>query len=188
MFKKAAGVSLVSTILLSVILVLSLAAVTYAVWTTTATASADLEVPVDEYNPSEKYIVWRGIDNGGNFSATPTSYAVVGYDGLVAELIIPSSHNDLPVTMICVDESNYSKRLAGNPIVTSMVIPESVTSIKAGACKDMSLLSSVVIQGNAEIEIGDLAFANCPLLTSFSAPERSITGSAASYLLGSPRS
>lgn len=186
MFLKKKAALLISIVLLTVILILSATAITYAVWTTIATANEELEVPVDEYNPSEKYIVWRGIDNSGAFSASPTAYAVVGYDGLVAELIIPPTHNSLPVTKICTDETNFSKRLNGNDIITSISIPSSVTSIASGACANMSRLQSVTIDGTSALTIGDLAFANCPVLTTFST-ERNITGDSSSYLYGSPQ-
>ena len=187
MTKRTKTTLVVSLILLTVTLVLSLTALTYAIWTTIATATDTLDVPVDDYNPSEKYIVWRGVDNNGEFSNSPTAYAVVGYDGLVAELIIPATHNSLPVTKICVDATNFSKRLAGNDIITSIEIPSSVTEITAGACQNMSRLQSVTILGTAAITIGDLAFANCPVLTTFSHERSSVTGDSTSYLLGSPR-
>ena len=56
MLFKSKKTLIISIVLLAVILALSVTAVTYAVWTTIATANEELSVPVDEYNPSEKYI------------------------------------------------------------------------------------------------------------------------------------
>ena len=196
MFLKKKAALLISIVLLTVILILSVTAITYAVWTTIATANEELEVPVNEYNPSEKYIIWRGIAGNGSFTDTEASivsYAVVGYDGPPGELIIPPTHynatqdTDLNVTKICVDNStaaNYSKRITGSPNISSIKIPATVTEIGAGAFKDMPLLTAVTILGDTALTIGDLAFANCPNLATFSVT-RPITGDSGSYLMGS---
>ena len=195
MTKRGKITIIISICLLSVVLALSLTALTYAVWQTTATANEELDVPIDDYNPSEKYIVFRGIDNNGDFSNSPTEYAVVGYTGLVSELIIPEEHNDLPVTKIYVDSTTsptnyYATRLSGNGVVTSIVIPASVTFIANGACKDMMLLNSVTILGetSSSLVIGELAFANCPNLSTFTVAAGRIdtANSSTNYTLGCP--
>ena len=159
--------------------------VTYAVWVRQVNATQELNVPVDTYNPSEKYIIFHGINNAGELvDSSPTGYAVVGYDGLVAELIIPDEHNSLPVKKICVDPDQQLKRLTNNDIITSIRIPANVTTISAGACQAMDHLTTVIFEGTTPaVTIGDYAFANCPNLTTFTC-ERTITGDSTKYLLG----
>ena len=183
-------------VMLVVLLALLVTGVTYAVWTTTATATQDIDIPQTTTNPSEKYILFSGLDEDGHLTSDPeeiASYAVVGYDGLVANVEIPATHEDveneispLPVTEIRIDPSiPQNKWLTHNPIITSLVIPSSVTRIASGVCQDMSLLESVTLQSGAdELVIEDYAFAFCTRLTTFSS-SRTITGST-TYLYGTP--
>lgn len=177
-------------IIIAVSLAIAVSAITYAVWVRQVNATEELDMPIDEYNPSLKYIIFHGINNSGELvDSSPTAYAVVGYDGLVAELIIPPTYNDLPVTKIMTDPDNIDKRLANNPIITSIRIPTSVTSIAAGACQSMPILEKVIFEVKSEgvtpaISVGDYAFANCPYLTTFNQNNRSITGTRDLYLLG----
>ena len=181
---------IISVILIAVSLAIAVTAITYAVWVRQVNATEELDMPVDEYNPSLKYIIFHGINNSGALvDSSPTAYAVVGYDGLVAELIIPPTYNGRPVTKICADPDNIDKRLAENPIITSIRIPTSVTSIATGACQSMPILEKVIFEVNSEgvtpaISVGDFAFAHCPYLTTFNQDNRSITGNRDLYLLG----
>jgi len=159
---------LTSIIILIAVVLAGVCTITYAVWTKNATAEKEVELDVDKYNPSEKYIVFQGLNSQGELTlnaADIVSFAVVGYSGLIAEVKIPSTHENFPVTKICVSDTEFDCRLNGNPVITSLVIPESVTEITAGACANMSLLNSVTIEGTTELTIGALAFANCPNLT-----------------------
>lgn len=180
--------SLIATVVFAtIILIVSVMSVTYAVWKENPLAEQTIEIPTDDFNPSEKHLIFRALDENGDFTdGEAYSYAVVGYTGLVAEVIIPSIYNNKTVTKICTDAEIGNKRLRGNPIITSITVPASVTEISAGACADMPLLSKVKIETDEDdltITIGSLAFANCPLLTDFSA-DRTIE-SDDSYLLGS---
>lgn len=186
---------IITIIILAVSLAIAVTAITYAVWVQTIYATKELSVPIDEYNPSEKYIVFHGINNNGELvESSPTAYAVVGYEGSVAELIIPSTHNSLPVTKICADPDQIDKRLAGNEHITSVRIPASVTTIAAGAFQYMPYLNTVVFDlaipteldpnpTTPTINIGDYAFAGCVSLTTFTCP-RTVSGDSAKYLLG----
>lgn len=171
----------------TIILIVSVMSVTYAVWKENPLAEQTVEIPTDDFNPSEKYLIFRALDDNGLFTdGEAYSYAVVGYTGLVAEVVIPSLHNNKSVTKICTDAEVGNKRLRGNPVITSLTIPDSVTEISAGACADMPLLAKVTIlatEDDVPITIGSLAFANCPLLTDFSA-KRTID-SDDTFLLGS---
>ncbi len=190
---KGSKAQLIVLIVVTVVIVaLAVTGITYAVWTKESEDNQALNIPVAQYNPSEKYIVFRGLDADGNLLESDekaVAYAVVGYGlgkGLVAEVVIPSTHNGKNVVKICTSNiaSDFEYRLNGNPIITSLQIPETVAEISVSACAEMSLLEKVEILGTADITIGDYAFANCPYLTSF-ACERNITGSPEKYLLGS---
>lgn len=184
---------LIITIALSVcLLALAITGITYAVWTRVSEDNQSFTAPIQQYNPSEKYIVFRGLDEDGNLlesDENAVSYAVVGYGsgkGLVGELVIPDTHNDKPVVKILTSNisNDYEYRLNGNPIITSIQIPASVTHISVSACAEMSLLEKVVILGDGDLTIGDYAFADCPRLKTFDC-SRNIIGSPEKYLLGS---
>ena len=191
--KKLSRIQLIILIsVLSLVAVLGISGISYAIWTRTDTAQKELDVPKEEFNASEKYIVFRGLDEQGEFSDVSGkeifSYAAVGYDnGLVAEVVIPAVHNGKAVTKICVGETEefYKYRFSGNPIITSITVPESVTEISAGACADMLLLETVKLIGESrsEVNIGDYAFANCRNLKQLET-QRQIIGNENLYLIG----
>lgn len=180
---------LISIILLCVTVALAVAVTTYAVWERQAEDFIEIHIPTNDFNPSEKYIVYKGLDASGNFTdeeGSITAYAVVGYSGLVAELVIPETHNELPVTKISSSSDQINTALAGNQIITSITIPGSVVQIDQGVCANILRLKSVKIQGTEVITIQDLAFAGCVELTEFEC-EREIDGTASSYLYNTPR-
>lgn len=187
---------ILTIIISSVLCVLLISGVTYAIWQTVATANQRLDVPKEPYNPSEKYIIFRGLDADNKFSdetnKETVAYAAVGYSGLVAEVIIPSTYKpsetaeELPVIKVCSSNigDDFKYRFNGNPIITSIVIPESVTKISVSACAEMQILEKVVILGDSNLTIGDFAFANCPYLAAFEC-QRAVIGSPDKYLMGS---
>ncbi|MDE7373156.1 MAG: leucine-rich repeat domain-containing protein [Clostridia bacterium] len=184
---KAAFIILI--VLLVVLIAGAVGGISYAIWTRVSDDSQELNAPIDPYNPSEKYIVFRGLDADGNLlesDENAVSYAVVGYTGLVAELVIPASHNDKPVVRICTSNmgTDFQYRLTQNDVITSLQIPASVTKIDVDACSNMSILAKVDILGEDSISIADFAFANCPCLATFNC-ERDIIGNPAMYLYGS---
>ena len=69
---------------------------TYAVWKPQKEASQTVEVPVAEWNDSEPYIVYAGVDQDSVFITTEEGvsdiigFFVVGYTGTVKELVIPN--------------------------------------------------------------------------------------------------
>ena len=84
--------------------------------------------------------------------STDKTYAeVVGYDGTMAEVEIAEEYGGLPVKNI------YDSAFRGNKTITSVVIPDSVTSIGGGAFAYCSALTSVVIP-NSVTSIGTGAF------------------------------
>ena len=73
-------------------------------------------------------------------------------------IVIPRSYNDLPVTGIV-------GAFFRNTTITSVIIPDSVTTIGLMSFKDCTSLESVTIEGGTTA-IDMLAFANCTALTS----------------------
>ena len=179
---------LISIIAICVTATLALAVTTYALWEKQSEDFIEVQIPTDEFNPSAKYIVYKGLDENGAFTeddVSIVSYAVVGYSGIVEELVIPAEYNGKAVTKIS-SSSDSTVALAGNQIVTSIVIPSSVTQIDQGVCVNMLRLKSVKILGTEGIVIQDLAFAGCVELTEF-ACSREVTGTASSYLANTPK-
>ena len=180
---------LISIIAICVTATLALAVTTYALWEKQSEDFIEVQIPTDEFNPSAKYIVYKGVDANGAFTedeASIVSYAVVGYSGIVEELVIPAEYNGKAVTKISSSSDQTTVALAGNQIVTSIVIPSSVTQIDQGVCVNMLRLKSVKILGTEGIVIQDLAFAGCVELTEFVC-SREVTGTASSYLANTPK-
>ncbi|MBO5776027.1 MAG: hypothetical protein J6R35_01495 [Clostridia bacterium] len=178
---------LISIIVLCVALAATIGVATYAYWQKQTEDIIDVQIPTTDFNPSLKYIVFEGVDANGNLTDTnPVAYAVVGYSGLIGELVIPSEHLGLKVTKITTSPTQTNTNLAGNQIVTSMIIPESVTEIDTAVCANMVVLKSVTIQGEGEITIQNLAFAGCVELDTFTSSRSAINGDRNSYLLNTP--
>jgi hypothetical protein len=87
---------------------------------------------------------------------------ITGYTGSGGDVTIPYFINGAPVTSIG-DFALYDTSL------TSVTIPDSVTSIGDAAFGDCSGLTNVTI-GNSVASIGDGAFEECPGLTSVTIP------------------
>lgn len=175
---------IISIVLVCVTITLALAVATYAIWERQSEDFSEVQIPTGDVNPSEKYIIYQGLDEDGNFTDDDESikaYAVVGYSGIVSELIIPSTYNGKDVTRISCSQTELDSNLTGNQIITSMVIPETVVLIDQGVCANMLRLKSVTINGTAEITIEALAFAGCVELNTFSI-NRTINGNPNSYL------
>lgn len=145
------------------------ACVTTATWEDQYSDSRETDVSTIKANGSEKYIVYAALDGGGNLIAASddeteaAAYAVVGYTGNVAELIVPARYAGKNVTKVLVaspysaykcyrdvaangDPVAYSgddARLANNPVVTSIVFGSGVTFVGAGVCAEMINLTSV---------------------------------------------
>ena len=83
---------------------------------------------------------------------------VVGYEGTAKNIIIAKEYNGLPVKSI------YNEAF-WNSSITSIVIPDSVTSIGNSAFGNCSKLTSIEIPDSVT-SIGERAFSNCSSLTS----------------------
>lgn len=186
-------------VLAVVIIIGAIAGTTYAIWKQQADTSKEIPADIVEHNPSLQYIVFESIDSNGVFTSVSgnpaVAWAVVGYNGLVAELEIPANYTKnsttLPVTHILSHSEHLDDGLTNNKIIKSIKIPESVIYIGSGACMGMTLLEKVVFEkseSTAPIIIGDYAFSACQVLTSFNSTGRDIEGNANSYLKGTPLS
>ena len=105
-----------------------------------------------------------------------TAYSVSKGTATNAIVVIPATHNGLPVTEIGEAVYNYSTEMfeggfAEYAAMTSVTIPDSVTSIGDNAFNGCSGLTSVTIPDSVT-SIGDLAFGNCSGLTSATIPDR----------------
>ena len=99
-----------------------------------------------------------------NFSRDGSGYSVVGIGSCTdKDVVIPSSHQNLPVTEI--GHAAFSQ--CG---ITSVALPDSVTFIGNDAFYDCRNLTSVVLPDSVT-SIGEDAFAYCNSLTSIIIPE-----------------
>ena len=92
-------------------------------------------------------------------SADGTYAEVVAYEGTATKIRIADTYNGLPVTTI------YSNAFNDNDTITSVIIPDIVTSIGDYAFYSCDSLTGVVI-GNSVTSIGDYAFQSCNRLES----------------------
>lgn len=99
-----------------------------------------------------------------DFKFTPDNTAVIvtRYKGTAADVTIPSRYKGIPVTAI--DHAAFF-----NSVVTSVTIPDSVTSIDDNAFGFCSQLTNISIP-NSVTYIGFSAFAHCTSLKSITLP------------------
>lgn len=103
-----------------------------------------------------------------DFAFTPDNTAViVRYKGTAADVTIPSRYKGKPVTMI--DHAAFH-----NSAVTSVTIPDSVTSIHDSAFAYCSSLTNISIP-NSVTAIGSFAFEGCTKLESITLPSSLLT-------------
>lgn len=104
-----------------------------------------------------------------DFKFTPDNTAVIvtRYNGTAADVTIPSRYKGKPVTMI--DHAAFF-----NSAVTSVTIPDSVTSIHDSAFAYCSSLTNISIP-NSVTAIGSFAFEGCTKLESITLPSSLLT-------------
>ena len=109
----------------------------------------------------------NGGENAGSagliFEDIGGSYSVTGYEGTGGDVVIPETHNGLPVTSIGANAFYDCRDL------TSVTIPDSVTSIGGSAFDNCISLTSVTIPDSVT-SIGNSAFQGCASLTSITIP------------------
>ncbi len=117
------------------------------------------------------------LANGENLYVTNgliISYAVVGYTGIISEVVIPSEYSPADgiksylITKVCSYYEAVDYSFNANSIVVSITIPSSVKIIADAVFADMVNLSYVKLEGMFEaISIGDYAFLGCYNLQEF---------------------
>ena len=119
-----------------------------------------------------EYILYKGSSNSVLYAE------VTGiYDGFTGSSIIFTNttrdDNHYPVRGI------QSAALKNNPTVTQIIFDnESTFSVEANAFESMSALTSVVLKGNGQVEVGNKAFYNCTALETVSGEGGAATGNA----------
>lgn len=101
------------------------------------------------------------------FILNNTAVIVIRYKGTAADVTIPSRYKGKPVTMI--DHAAFH-----NSAVTSVTIPDSVTSIHDSAFAYCSSLTNISIS-NSVTAIGSFAFEGCTKLESITLPSSLLT-------------
>ena len=101
------------------------------------------------------------------FILNNTAVIVIRYNGTAADVTIPSRYQGKPVTMI--DHAAFH-----NSAVTSVTIPDSVTSIHDSAFAYCSSLTNISIP-NSVTAIGSFAFEGCTKLESITLPSSLLT-------------
>src|ERR1035437_10309793 len=134
------------------------------------------------YSTSGWGATWGGTAYGGlptEVLDAPLAYTlnngavtITGYNGFggaetfpdIIDVTIPDTIDGYPVTSIGYEAFNDDSSVPGKPTLSSIVIPNSVTSIGVFAVFNCSSLTSVTIP-NRVTNIGDFAFAYCSSLT-----------------------
>ena len=117
----------------------------------------------EQETQEEQEIGTEGLD----FYPLPDgTYGVMcGKAKFLNEIVIPSRYNEKPVTRILPEGFYYCTSL------TSITIPDSVTSIGDRAFNNCSSLTSVIFAENSKLEsIGAYAFRYCTSLTGLEIP------------------
>lgn len=112
------------------------------------------------------FVMEEDCTDGLYFSlVSPGYYVVTGYDGVDTEVVIPSKIGGMPVKAIADEAFKSTEGDEVNCNITSIVIPNSVTSIGNSAFMGCSSLSAITIPGSV-LSIGNWAFSYCKKLSS----------------------
>lgn len=106
----------------------------------------------------------------GNFEYTSdgTSVTIIRHANVVVpSIVVPAEINGLPVRTITALRSTLGASLALRGSVTSITIPEGVTTIGPSAISSFTALQSITLP-NSVTSVGEFAFSYCTALTSAS--------------------
>lgn len=98
-----------------------------------------------------------------DLSADGTYAMVIGYSGNATRIVIADTYNGVPVTSI------YREAFYQNSNITSVVIPDSVTTIGDSAFRGCTGFTDIKI-GKCVTSIGNYTFADCSNLTTITIP------------------
>ncbi len=107
------------------------------------------------------------------FDESGNGFIVTGDSGQSTAIVIPETHDGLPVTGIGESAFAYSRHPSD---IFSVTIPDSVESIGLNAFHNRSKLTGVKLSENSRLKtIGNNAFSGCGALTSFYLPSSCTT-------------
>lgn len=105
-------------------------------------------------------------DSGLKYVIEDGKVYITGYNSKLGKTVkIPSSIKGKTVVAV------RARAFKGNQKITSVTIPDTVTTIATGAFKDCIKLKSVTISGSKLKNINKMAFYNCTSLAGFSMPD-----------------
>ena len=105
------------------------------------------------------------VPEGLQYSSSDSEVTITGYTGSTAEIAIPETIDSKPVKAI----GNFA--FAGCSGLTSITIPDSVTSIGIEAFNNCTSLINVTFEESSQLaSIRSMAFNNCSSLTSITIP------------------
>lgn len=183
-------------LLISALTLALLSCGTTAYWQRQGEDTQDIETDVATVNGSAKHIVYAALKTvngdyvlktGADSEVTTTAYAVVGYTGLVAELVIPEKYDNKDVVSVLacsseevagvskygdyelyMDGAAYTGQyapLVNNSVVTSITFGTKVVKVGAGVCAGMVNLAKVTFTASTAVKLGHAAFSACNALT-----------------------
>ena len=82
-------------------------------------------------------------ENGFQYDVVDGNAVITGYVGNKTDVTLPATLGGYPVTKV--------SSMSGNSVITSLVIPKTITSYERGAFKDCTALTSVKIESSADI-------------------------------------
>ena len=173
---------------------------TGALWRTQTNDTRGNQADVSKTNPTEKYIVYAALNSAGNLIARPAegepeataAYAVVGYTGLIPDLVIPAQYAGKNVTKVLVAAPSYANYYCfrnvdanGDPIpytlqdarftndelallLNSIEFGSNVAFVGAGVCGGLINLTAVSFKNPSAVTLAASAFVSCVSLTSVS--------------------
>lgn len=121
--------------------------------TTASTSSAPI---TEEPTPTSEGLAFALLPDG-------SGYAVTDYAGEQAAVLVPDTHQGLPVTMI------EGSAFAGARNVTTILLPDSILVIGSSAFTGCKSLAKIQIPAGVTY-IGNYTFAGCEALTEITLP------------------